>query len=272
MDISPKQWMGETFGLYGAGYNLAWAIGPMIGGYLAYVFRLNSVFLAGSIICFVSMFIVASVSPKSRGKSIIKGIKDVIEKDGLFAAEMNFLRHSNITVKMVLVIEFVVYFLYSIKWAFIPLFMNGYSNLDVGFVFFASTIPFAIFDVLVGWISDKIGKRRLILLGLFLGSIATLLFTTSSSIISFACFAFLMGFSMTFIEPLISPSLAEFTPKRRRGTIVGIGGLAVDSAYLIGPIVGGILSKYFGFSAPFIFSSIMLFLTGILAVFLLKER
>ena len=115
--------------------------------------------------------------------------------------------------------------------------------------FFASPV--------LGELSDQYGRKKIILVSLVGTLTIQLLMGTSIAIKSTALlFAtrFLHGF-ITALIPVAQATIADITPPADRAKNFGLIGAAFGLGFIVGPVVGGILSDhtlspYFGASTP----------------------
>jgi len=125
-----------------------------------------------------------------------------------------------------------------------------------------------IFSPLLGRLSDKVGRRPVILLSIF------------SSTISFIVFALANSFTMLLISRITAGMateaavaqayIADITTEKERTTGLGKVGAAHGAGFIIGPAIGGLLSIY-GFSAPGFAAAALTGVNFLFAFFFLPE-
>ena len=150
---------------------------------------------------------------------------------------------------------------------FVPAF--HFSKMMVGNVFSAGLSGTILGAFFFGFIGDKIGRRRAILLAAAWFSIMTLAFTLAGSYRAMLILRFLTGTATGGFLPLIWALNIEYAPKRFRSTLVTLNMLGYASgAILCGPISIALIPR-FGWRAVFLFGgSLTLSGTGLLAAFL----
>jgi len=125
-----------------------------------------------------------------------------------------------------------------------------------------------IFSPLLGRLSDKVGRRPVILLSIF------------SSAISFVVFALANSFTMLLISRIAAGMateaavaqayIADITTEKERTTGMGKVGAAHGAGFIVGPAIGGFLSIY-GFSAPGFAAAALTGVNFLFAFFFLPE-
>ncbi|MFE6167318.1 MFS transporter [Viridibacillus arvi] len=138
--------------------------------------------------------------------------------------------------------------------------------------FLIAIIAFAqfLFSPIAGNLSDKIGRKRLIVFGLILNGIAQISFGLSTELwMLFVC-RFLTGVGSAFIVPPIMAYVADITTIDERGKAMGQIGAAISLGFMIGPGIGGFLSNV-SLHFPFYFAGSASILAGVLSLILLPE-
>jgi MFS family permease len=130
-------------------------------------------------------------------------------------------------------------------------------------------IIFAAFSTPSGILSDKIGRRSVLLIGYFLFGLTTLLFALPLSLISLIILFALYGLVFALIEGNQRALVSDLAPKKLRGTSLGTFHTAIGLASLPSGLVAGTLWQFVGPSATFFFGSVCGFLAS--SLLLLKR-
>ena len=133
---------------------------------------------------------------------------------------------------------------------------------------------FAILQLLAspisGILSDKIGRKQLIVSGMIIFSISELLFGLAQSINVFYISRGLGGIAAALIMPSVTAFVADMTTVGERSRAMGLVSAAISGGFIIGPGVGGLLA-YFGTRAPFFAASLLGLIGFIQTLVVLKE-
>ncbi len=143
------------------------------------------------------------------------------------------------------------------------------SDFGIGIIVAAYSFIQFLFNPLLGKISDRIGRRPLILITLFITSISYLVFSISDSFFLLLLSRLIAGFGGSNIG-VAQAYIADVTPKEQRSKGMGLIGAAFGLGFVFGPFIGGALSQY-GYSVAGYAASVFSFLALIFAFFMLPE-
>lgn len=90
-----------------------------------------------------------------------------------------------------------------------------------------------------GWVSDRYGKKRTYTWSLFMFGLGSLLAALSPNLVALIGFRILQGLGGGAMMPVGLAMLYELFPPHRRGTALGIWGIAAMAAPAVGPVAGG---------------------------------
>jgi EmrB/QacA subfamily drug resistance transporter len=127
----------------------------------------------------------------------------------------------------------------------------GSSFEDLQWVVDAYTLTLAAFLLTAGSVADRIGRRRVFLVGLAVFTAASALcgLATTPLMLNLARGLQGVGGSMMFATSLAL--LASAYSGRDRGTAIGIWGATIGGAVAVGPLIGGVLVEWIGWEAIF---------------------
>ena len=159
---------------------------------------------------------------------------------------------------------------------FISLYIETFGDFTKDYVQHWSGITFAvtfvsafIFSPIWGRVGDRYGRKKvLIICGLGMG-LSIFLMGYVTSVWQLFLLRFLMGFFTGFI-PMSQAFISTQTPKEIAGRVLGTLQTGSITGSLLGPMLGGILADSLGFSLTFKWTSIAIFVSGLL-VFATKE-
>jgi multidrug resistance protein len=139
----------------------------------------------------------------------------------------------------------------------------------IGFLSASYSMMQFIFNPIWGRVSDRVGRRPVILLSVF------------GSFVSYLIFAFASSLNMLFLSRILAgimggniatsqAYIADITSPEERAKGMGMVGAAFGIGFIFGPFIGGMLSKI-NFTAPGLFASFLSLSNFILAYRFLPE-
>ncbi|MEY3127148.1 MAG: hypothetical protein RL273_1321 [Bacteroidota bacterium] len=153
--------------------------------------------------------------------------------------------------------------------------LNNYiSILDgadkKGLIITLFTISAAISRPFSGKLSDTIGRKKVIYLGIICSFIVMLIYPFSYSVLFFLILRFLHGFSAGFAPTGATALLTDLIPEKSRGHAMGIWGTFISLGIGVGQTLGSWIYLSFGFTILFLIGALFSLIAFIL-VFWIKE-
>lgn len=152
----------------------------------------------------------------------------------------------------------------------------GAEGLTIGLIVGSYSLMQFFFAPLWGRLSDRIGRRPVILLSTFGSIIAYGLFGYSAYhtgdtglwiLVGSRLFAGVCGANLS----VASAYIADITSVENRSKGMGMIGMAFGLGFILGPAIGGLSYKYFGLAGPGFVASIICACNFVLACILLQE-
>src|ERR1044071_9901638 len=139
----------------------------------------------------------------------------------------------------------------------------------VGLLFASYSIMQLIFSPVLGGLSDKRGRRPVLLLSIIGTGIGFLVLGFATSIFMLFVGRILDGITGGNISTA-QAYIADITTKENRAKGMGLIGAAFGLGFIFGPAIGGILSQW-GVAVPFFFAAGLCFANATLLYFTLPE-
>ena len=191
---------------------------------------------------------------------------------------------------LILLSLFVVMLGYGILLPTLPYYTERLAlkdNLDTDLINFhigllTSIYPLfqLIFVVVWGKLSDRYGRKPIIIVGLIGFVIMQLLTGLATSLTMLYVARIFGGIFTSSVIPVSNAYLSDITSEKRRTKIMGWSGVAISSGVIFGPVIGGFLSqtdlhlKYTigllhldRFSVPFLFAALL----GLIVLFVVAK-
>jgi len=183
-------------------------------------------------------------------------------------------------ISLILLSLFVVMLGYGILLPTLPYYTERLAlkdNLDTDLINFhigllTSIYPFfqLLFVVVWGKLSDKYGRKPIIIIGLIGFVIMQLLTGLATSLTMLYAARIFGGIFTSSVIPVSNAYLSDITSEKRRTKVMAWSGVAISSGVIFGPVIGGLLSQtdvhleyslgilhLDRFSVPFLFASLL---------------
>jgi DHA1 family multidrug resistance protein-like MFS transporter len=175
--------------------------------------------------------------------------------------------------------SFVAWTAFGAILPYLPLFLKDQAHsslLMIGVIAAMYYVGTLLFSSPLGWLSDSIGRKPVMVGGVALTALAMLLFTTTTDPYWFILFRLLEGIGTAGVGPAGQAFIADITPERDRSKAYGILTTAQFGGLIVGPalapplyhLAGGGLS---GFYAIFYFGAILAAITTVVMLVFVKE-
>ncbi len=247
---------GKAFGLHRAMDTL----GAVVGSLLAFLF----LFLAWT----YSQIIFFSIFPGFVAIALILTIKDVKpeeldDKLGFQESNPKSEKIDKNFFKLIIILGVIEFA--SLDIAFLQIRAGDYVDFIflIPILYMISNIIYAIFSPITGTLSDKIGRKKIIVVGLsvLLISCIVLAFPITSSMFSLIIIIILFviyGFYLASIDPVSRAYIADLTGKKKRGRAYGYYYLSVGLISMVESLIFGLIYDIFSYTWAFIYISILL--------------
>ncbi len=138
--------------------------------------------------------------------------------------------------------------------AFLPLYglERGLSTGAIGLLFGAMGLASIAAKPLWGRVSDRGGRRGLIVLGQLICAAVMVLLPRSHDFVPLLVLALLFGFGEAVIGSSTSALVADLCRERNYGSAMGVFGTVMDIGHAAGPAVAGLLIGVWGYSGAFV--------------------
>jgi DHA1 family multidrug resistance protein-like MFS transporter len=261
-DVAPPARRGTWLSMYSTAQGVGQALGPIVAGYLIAAGRFDLAFVTAGVIGLGAPLIVAGwraapARPSNRGSwhEFRRGVVDVgrdrlvLVTSGAQAAQ--FVLNGTLN-------------------AFLPLYGRealGLTAPQLGWLFGVQTLTTLGVRPAIGWLSDRAGRRWVIVTGLTICSLSVFslsLATTASAVVA-AVIAYAAGVATT--TAATSAYITDVTRRARYGAAHGVFGTIYDVGDALGPIVAGVLVVAVGYARMFqIMATVALTMAGAFSI------
>lgn len=139
----------------------------------------------------------------------------------------------------------------------------GVDESIIGVVFGVYAVMLLLFSIPMGLLSDRVGRRPLIVAGMLLLALATALFGLSTTVVHLFVARTVQGVSAAATWSAGLALLADTCEPSRLGERMGVALSAVGFGTVLGPVVGGLLYEYLGYTATFLIPAVLVASVGL---------
>ncbi len=161
----------------------------------------------------------------------------------------------------------------GMAWGLFPLvFAASGLRLDaVGALAALYPAVWGLGQIVTGGLSDRVGRKPLIVGGMWLQAIGIAVVAASSSAWEFAVAAVLLGIGTAMVYPALLAAVGDVAHPSWRASAVGVYRLWRDLGYAIGAVVAGVTADAFGVTAAVWLVALLTFASGVLAALRMDE-
>ena len=135
----------------------------------------------------------------------------------------------------------------------------------LAFAFLPAGIVFAIVPAYAGRWSDRIGRAKILALGILFAGCVSVALPFWSSLVLVAASYILFAFGWAMADPVIDALVADLSPADYRGRIMGALEAFAGIGAALGPVIGGYIYDTWAAEAAFVLNGVTLIFTAALA-------
>jgi multidrug resistance protein len=248
-DIAPPEQRARLMGMLGAAFGVGFVVGPALGGLAALGGPHVPFYLAGSIAA------VNAIAAIIRLPETKPDTSHITEKHQRGTALSPALKRFAL-----------VGFLSMLGFAGFEATFSIWGEKQFGFTEGSASIVFVFVGVtlvavqggLIGPLTQRLGSRKLLRIGLSLVAVGLLLLGLSNTWPLLFVALFLLSLGQGMSGPSGSALVAELAPVERRGEAIGYQQSTAAFGRVAGPVMAGALFDHVGISAPFFVSGVLI--------------
>ncbi|URZ08535.1 MFS transporter [Clostridium felsineum] len=143
----------------------------------------------------------------------------------------------------------------------------GAAGTVAGYLVASFGVAQFIFSPIGGRLSDKYGRRKMILVGLFFTVISDFIFAISHRLFLLYVARFIGGIGLGIMVPSVLAYVSDITTRETRAKGMGYLSASMNLGMVLGPGIGGMIAS-FGIRIPYFFASALGLIATILTVIL----
>ncbi len=269
--IIPSESRGSFFGAQAAVANIVISGAAVLAGYLLDL--LDSpldyalCFLIASLGYWASMGILAFTRELSdynkeippSHTSVFQGMGDILRRDKNFAAFMA----ARILYQFA-AMGFAFYIVYGLR-------RFGMDTITAGYLTATLTIAQTIANAGMGWLSDRVGHKKMLVVGMVSVALSSLLAWAAPALEWFYLVFIISALANVAYWTIGMVLVVEFGSEAERPLYIGMSNTLVAPFTIIAPILGGWIADSFGYQATFLLSALGGVIVTLMMLFLVKD-
>ncbi len=161
----------------------------------------------------------------------------------------------------------------GVVWGLIPIFLAGagLSLAKIGII--AALYPgvWGIAQLVTGGLSDRWGRKWMIVAGMFVQAVGIGLFVIGESYAIWLIGATLLGLGTALVYPTLLAVISDVAAPSWRASAVGVYRLWRDGGYAIGALAAGLLADIFNMTTAIAVVAVLTFCSGVMVAGMMYE-
>ena len=261
---------GEKLGWFASANDVGATMGPMIGGFILFsTASYPTTYLVAGGLGLLPFLMVLQLPAEDRAPSpaTTNPARWSEFKKGIFEVV------SSRTVIIASLLEAAMYIGYGAFLAFFPIYAKGIGHNDaaIGLIMGGQLATTVVGKPAGGWLSDRIGRKPMILLGLVLCAVTLPLVVTGKGFLTLLLLSSLFGLGVAIVTPSTTALVADLAKTGRMGSAMGVFGTIWDSGEAAGPILAGFLIGSIGYFNGFLIISGLMVVAAVIFAITIKD-
>jgi DHA2 family multidrug resistance protein len=122
----------------------------------------------------------------------------------------------------------------------------------INWVLTSYIVASAIAIPITGWLSDRVGRRRLFIISVIAFTGASVLCAAAQNLTEMVLFRALQGISGAFLVPIAQAVMFDINPRAKHPQAMALFGMGVMIGPILGPVLGGWLTENFNWRWVFL--------------------
>ncbi|HWR77622.1 MAG TPA: MFS transporter [Thiobacillus sp.] len=241
------------------------SIAPFLGGTLISLASFDAVYIAcavSGVLALAAGLLLRDDTPSSTTKR---------ELPHFWASLTTVLRDRSIM--LVSLVEAAQYLVFGAIEAFLALFAAslGIPAWQIGIILGVQLLSIVFAKPLMGRVSDRVGRRRVILPGLLIGAASIVLLPYFPNFIGLSVLSLVFGLGFATVTSSTAALVADLTRDGRYGSSMGVLRTVMDVGQSIGPVLTGLMVGAAGYGSAFTLLAAILVAAALMLGLLLRD-
>ena len=218
---------------------------PFLGGFLISVASFQSVFVAcaiSGVLAFAVCLLLPAEPRAVRGKTAFPPFLGALR-----------LVAGNRGIVLTSLVEAAQFLVFGAVEAFLALYAASVDipPWQIGIILGVQLLSVVVVKPAMGALSDRPGRRAIILPGLLLAAVSVGLLPSGRDVLTLSLLSLLYGVGFAAVTSSTSALVTDLTPKDHYGSSIGVLRTIMDVGQTIGPVMTGALVALWGYGAAF---------------------
>ncbi|MGA8616405.1 MAG: MFS transporter [Xanthobacteraceae bacterium] len=162
----------------------------------------------------------------------------------------------------------------GMAWGLFPLFFlaHGLGVERIGILKAVYPACWGVLQIITGPLSDRIGRRGLVVWGLWLQAAAIVLTALTGNFAWWLPASALLGLGTAMVYPTLIAAISDAAHPAMRARALSVYRFWRDLGYAVGALTSGVIADIFGFESAILAIAALTFLSGAVAAALMHER
>lgn len=248
----------EKLSTYSSATIVGRSIAPFLGGFLISLASFDMVYLACGISAVLALSLGFFLPIETKSNSPVTARPPFIDSLRIVLKDRKILATS--------LVEAAQYLVFGAIEAFLALRASslGIPAWEIGIILGAQLVSIVFIKPIMGTVSDKVGRKRVIIPGLIVAGISVLLLPHVSSVIGLGILSASFGIGFAAVTSSTSALVADLTKNGAYGSSMGVLRTIMDIGQSIGPVLTGWMVSGYGYVPAFSLLGIILLMAAIL--------
>ncbi len=254
---STRETRGRTMGMYSTLRGAGFGLGPVVGGAIATYYSFETAFYVAAILGVIS-FVMVKLLVAEVGGEVSKNMHPTAGDEQHKSAMRSIIMLASAMFVMMMGVMMIV--------ALLPVYKTrlNASEFMLGLTISAFMLSRLVFQIPIGILADKIGKKRIIVVAMLASIPLVIMMAYVTTINQLIAIRLVQGITTAAIDTPAMALVADLAGGHNVASKMSYITTAFAGGITIGPLMGGALSGYVSFESPFYATGILMLLAALL--------
>ncbi|MFQ5951429.1 MAG: MFS transporter [Candidatus Geothermarchaeales archaeon] len=246
------------------------AFGALVTGFIAAAYSPRPhPFYLGLAVILVALVTAVAMVKETRGFALSESTESEVEDRGLdrapgFLSIFKWVSWKDPAMFAACQAGSIEKFVDTLVWVSFPIYFlsQGLTVAEIGIIVSVYGFTWGVLQLVTGPLSDRIGRKRPIAVGMWVCALGVVLTISTRGIINWVLAAAITGGGMAMLYPALIAAVGDVSQPKWRGTSLGVYRLWRDAGYGFGAISIGLVSDFVAFEWGFYLTALLMVTSG----------